>query len=48
MFVIKSTLGPDSSIGLRDIFAGAAPFALVMLLVMLLVIAVPQLATALL
>lgn len=48
VFVIKSTLGPDSPIGLRDIFAGAAPFALVMLLVMLLVIAVPQLATALL
>ena len=48
VFVIKSTLGNSSPISLRDIFAGAAPFAVVMFLVLLLVIAFPPLATALL
>lgn len=48
VFVIKATLGPSSPITLKDIFAGALPFAFVMLLVLLAVIAVPQLATALL
>lgn len=47
-FVIKATLGNDSQITLNDIFAGAAPFAVIMFLVMLLVIAFPPLATALL
>jgi tripartite ATP-independent transporter DctM subunit len=48
VFVIKSTLGNDSRITLNDIFAGAAPFAVIMFLVMLAVIAFPQLATGLL
>ena len=47
-FVIKATLDNDSPITLNDIFAGAAPFAVIMFLVMLLVIAFPPLATALL
>jgi C4-dicarboxylate transporter, DctM subunit len=48
VFVIKATLGNDSPITLNDIFAGAFPFACIMVLVMLLVIAFPWLATALL
>jgi tripartite ATP-independent transporter DctM subunit len=47
VFVIKATLGPDSPITLNDIFRGALPFAIMMLLVLLLVIAFPWLATAL-
>lgn len=48
VFVIRATLGGASPIELRDIFLGAAPFAAVMFAVLLLVIAFPQLATALL
>ncbi len=48
VFVIRATLGNDSPISLRDIFTGAAPFAAVMFLVLVLVIAFPRLATALL
>jgi tripartite ATP-independent transporter DctM subunit len=48
VFVIKATLGNASPITLNDIFAGAAPFAVIMFLVLLGVIAFPQLATALL
>ena len=48
VFVIKATLGPTSKITLEDIFAGAFPFAFVMFLVLMAVIAVPQLATILL
>jgi tripartite ATP-independent transporter DctM subunit len=47
VFVIKATLGGDSPITLNDIFAGAFPFAVIMFLVLLLVIAFPGLATAL-
>ena len=47
VFVIKATLGNDSPITLNDIFAGAFPFAAIMFLVLLLVIAFPGLATAL-
>lgn len=47
VYVVKSTLTQEG-IGLADIFAGAAPFALMMLLTLLLVIAFPWLATALL
>jgi tripartite ATP-independent transporter DctM subunit len=47
VFVIKGTLeGSDVTLG--DIFAGAAPFALVMLAVLALVVAFPQLALGLL
>lgn len=46
VFVIKSALdNPDISLG--DIFRGAAPFALLMLLLLALVLVFPQLATAL-
>jgi C4-dicarboxylate transporter, DctM subunit len=48
VFVIKSTLGADSPIALKDIFIGAFPFAIIMFVVLLLVIAMPQLATMLL
>ena len=48
VFVIKSTLGADSPITLKDIFIGAFPFAVIMFVVLLLVIAMPQLATMLL
>jgi len=48
VFVIKSTLGADSPIALKDIFIGAFPFAIIMFIVLLLVIAMPQLATMLL
>jgi TRAP-type mannitol/chloroaromatic compound transport system permease large subunit len=47
VFVIKSSLN-DPSISLGDIFAGAAPFALMMLVVLIAVILVPSLTTALL
>ncbi|MBM3408970.1 MAG: TRAP transporter large permease subunit [Betaproteobacteria bacterium] len=48
VFVIKATLGNSSPITLNDIFAGALPFTAIMLGVLLLVIAFPWLATALL
>jgi tripartite ATP-independent transporter DctM subunit len=41
-YVIKSTL-PDKDISLFDVFAGAFPFAVIMLLVLILLIAFPQL-----
>ena len=41
-YVIKSTL-QDDRISLYDIFAGAAPFAVIMLLVLIVLIAFPQL-----
>ena len=44
VFVIKSTLN-DDSITLGDIFVGAAPFALMMLFVLALVLVFPALAT---
>lgn len=44
VFVIKSALD-DDTISLGDIFAGAAPFALMMLLVLVLVLIFPSLAT---
>lgn len=47
VYVIKSTL-EDASIGLGDIFLGAAPFALVMLLTLVLVLIFPVIATGLL
>lgn len=46
VYVIKATLN-DDNVGLYQIFAGAAPFALLMLLVLLIVIAVPWLAVGL-
>ena len=48
VYVIKSTLGPQSDVTLGQIFVGAAPFALVMVLAIALVFAFPWLATALL
>lgn len=47
VFVVKATLGPDSKVTLNDIFAGSAPFAFMMLLVLVLVFLFPWLATAL-
>ena len=47
VYVIKSTLD-DPRIGLGDIFMGALPFAAVMFLVLLLIIAFPQISLALL
>lgn len=47
VYVIKSTLD-DDSISLGDIFLGAAPFALMMLLCLALIIAFPVIATGLL
>lgn len=47
VFVVKATLGPDSKVTLNDIFAGSAPFAGMMLLVLILVFLFPWLATAL-
>ncbi|MEX0281019.1 MAG: TRAP transporter large permease [Arenibacterium sp.] len=44
VYVIKATLD-DPSISLADIFKGAAPFALIMLLVLALVLAFPVIAT---
>lgn len=46
-YVIKSTL-TDENISLKDIFLGAFPFAIIMLLVLILLIAYPQLSLALL
>ncbi len=46
VFVIKATLD-DDRITLQDIFIGAFPFAVIMLLVLILVIAFPWLSTAL-
>jgi len=46
-FVIKATLGSKSDISLGDIFIGAAPFALMMLVVLALVFVFPALATVL-
>ena len=48
VFVIKATLGKDSPIALKDIFAGAFPFAVIMFVVLLVIIAFPRLTTALL
>ncbi len=48
VYVIKSTLGPDTDVSLGQIFLGAAPFALMMFLVLGLVFLFPALATALL
>jgi tripartite ATP-independent transporter DctM subunit len=48
VFVIKATLGKDSPITLQNIFAGALPFAVIMVVVLLAVIVFPSLATVLL
>jgi tripartite ATP-independent transporter DctM subunit len=42
-YVIKATLGNEQRITLYDIFAGAFPFALIMLVVLILLIVFPQL-----
>ena len=47
VYVIKATLD-DPNISLSDIFKGAAPFALIMLVVLALVLAFPPIATGLL
>ena len=47
VYVIKGALD-DRSIGLNDVFAGAAPFALIMLLTLILIVAFPWIATGLL
>ena len=47
VYVIKSTLD-DPSISLSDIFLGAAPFALMMLVCLAIVIVFPEIATGLL
>ncbi len=47
VYVIKGALD-DRSISLNDVFAGAAPFALIMLLTLLLIVAFPWIATGLL
>jgi tripartite ATP-independent transporter DctM subunit len=41
VYVIESTLG-DKNVGLREIFAGAFPFVVIMLFVLAILIAVPQ------
>lgn len=46
VYVIKGSLD-DQSISLNDIFAGALPFAFIMLLVLIIIIAVPWLSLAL-
>ena len=46
-FVIKATLN-DDRISLKDVFVGAFPFALVMLIVLILLIRYPSLSTAIL
>lgn len=48
VFVIRATLGEDSPITLQNIFAGSFPFAVIMVIVLLMVITMPQLATMLL
>ena len=45
-FTIKSTI-QDRSISLSHIFTGAAPFAFMMLLVLILIVAIPQLSLVL-
>ena len=45
-YVIKSTIN-DDKITLFDIFAGAFPFAVIMLLMVILIIAVPEIVLAL-
>ncbi len=47
-YVVKSALGPRSTVTLGDIFIGTAPFTLTMFAVLLLLIAVPQLSLVLL
>jgi TRAP-type C4-dicarboxylate transport system permease large subunit len=47
VYVIKGALD-DRSISLNDVFAGAAPFALIMLLTLILIVAFPWIATGLL
>jgi TRAP-type mannitol/chloroaromatic compound transport system permease large subunit len=47
VYVIKATLD-DPTVSLKDIFIGAAPFALIMLVCLALVIVYPPLATGLL
>jgi len=47
VFVVKNNM-QDDRISINDIFAGAGPFAFTMLLLVLLLLAVPQLATVLL
>lgn len=47
VYVVKSTLA-DEGISLADVFVGAAPFAIMMLLTLALVVAFPWLTTALL
>ena len=47
VYVIKSTLD-DDRISLGDIFAGAAPFAAIMVLVLIAVVLLPELSLALL
>ena len=46
-YVIKATL-PDKDISLFDVFAGAFPFAVTMLVVLVLLIVFPQLSLVLL
>ena len=46
-YVIKATLADDDRISLFDIFAGAFPFAVIMLIVLILLIAFPQLSLVL-
>lgn len=48
VYVIKSTLGPDTDITLGQIFRGAAPFALMMFVVLVIVFLAPSVATVLL
>lgn len=47
-FVTKAKLRNQGESTLNDLFAGAAPFVVMLFIVMLLVIAFPQLANALL
>jgi len=48
VYVIKSTLGPETDITLGQIFKGAAPFALMMFVVLVIVFLAPSVATVLL
>ena len=45
VFIVKASLN-DDSISLHDVFMGTLPFAAVMLVVTLMVIAMPWMATA--
>jgi len=45
---VKSALGPNSKLTLNDIFIGTAPFALIMLIVLIFICLNPWMATALL